>query len=202
MIRRLVLSLALALALPGSAAAATFTGQWNNTTFGSFGDVLFDVMVAPPNVTVTADFDGGVFGFGDPPPMVVPGMIDVLGNATVMSAGDPFFGDVAGTLSVAGVVDIDITNLPLGGPTPTGFNIFSTSLDGTFDGTTFDLNYVVIFNCGFPGSTACPGPGPGTEGLHYALGTVNATLVPLPGAAALLLGGALGLAGWGRRRRH
>lgn len=191
--RHLLLAVTL-LVIPHATLADMYVGTWNNTTFGSFGDVFFDISVSPPNVTVTADFDGGVFGFGDPPPLVVPGTLDSGGNATVAVTGDPFFGDVAGTLSALGVVDIDITNLPTTGPTPTGFNIFSTTLDGTFSGSVIDLDYVVIFNCGGGTPSACNGPGVGIEGSDFALGTIDATLVPVPSAILFLLSGLLGVA--------
>lgn len=198
--RHLLLAITL-LVIPPIASADMFVGTWNNTTFGSFGDVFFDISVTPPTVTVTADFDGGVFGFGDPPPLVVPGTFDAGGNATLGLTGDPFFGDVSGMISALGVLEIDITNLPTTGPTPTGGAIFSTSIDGTFSGTVLDLDYVVIFNCGGPTPSACDGPGFGTEGFDFALGTIDAALVPLPPAAALFLPSVLGLIGLGRRRK-
>ena len=189
-------------AVPTTTSAEMYAGTWNNTTFGSSGSAFFDTSIMFPDVTITADFDGGVFGFGDPPPLVVPGTFDVFGNATFGTMDDPFFGDVAGMLSALGMVDIDITNLPTTGPTPTGFNIFSTSVTGTFTGTAFDLDYVVIFNCGGSTPSACNGPGVGTEGFDFALGTIDASLViPLPAAVMLFGPAVVGLWGLGRRRR-
>ncbi len=83
---------------------------------------------------------------------------------------------------------------------PTGLNIFSTSLDGTLIDPLIDLDYVVIFNCGGSTPSACSGPGVGTEGVDFALGTIDATLVPEPSAVALLVTTALGLIFLSRRR--
>lgn len=189
---RLLLMIAL-LGLPGLSAAATYTGTWHNTTFGSFGAVLFEIAISAPDVSVSADFDGGVFGAGDPPPLLLTGTLDGGGNASFGTTDDPFFGDVSGSMTAAGSVSGTITDLPLSGPTPTGFSIFSTALDGTFDGVAIALDYLVLFNCGGLTPVACPGPGVGVEGSHYALGTISATLVPLPGTVVLLAPAVLAL---------
>lgn len=198
---RLLLSIAL-LGLPGVSAAATYTGSWHNTTFGSFGAVLFEIALSPPDVTVSADFDGGVFGAGDPPPLVLSGTLDSGGTATVATTDDPFFGDVSGSISALGSVGVTITDLPLSGPTPTGLSIFSTALDGTFDGIDLALNYLVLFNCGGLTPTACPGPGAGVEGSHFALGSISATLVPLPGTVLFLAPAVVALLGIRRRTSY
>ena len=200
-----ILLFAIFLSVPSvSLSSVILTGTWTNTTFASSGDVELDISLTPPTSLITIDFDGGVFGVGDPPPLVLSGTANMDGSAMFSAMGDAFFGDVSGAIDAMGNVSVDASNLPTTGTTPTGLNVFSASLDGMllFDSMSniigANFNYLVIFNnCGGP----CNGPGQGgTEGIDYALGVINTTVVPLPATVWLFGAGILGLMGIGRRQ--
>lgn len=178
-VRRCVLSLSLAIGLlVGTNTASAqlggeiYTGQWDNLTFLSSGAASFVATAVGPNVTAIMDLDGGVFGGGDPGPVVLTGILGPTG-VTLTATGNPVYGDLSLTVTLAGIITGSATNIP-------NPSIISTDFVGTIDATTLFLDYTVNFDFGDP-----------------AVGVINAT-VPEPASLALLgLGGAVLM---GRRR--
>lgn len=163
------------------AAAAVYEGTWNNITFGSSGAVSITIDLNPAAPLLVVDFDGPVFGGGNPPPLNLTGTSDGT-DANFAASGDGVFGDVA--LSIVGsVVSATLTNIP-----NTGIDqatVDSIARAGLTE-NLIALNYTVFFSGG------------GGE----AVGTMSADRVnpvPLPGAVWLF---ASALVGLGVMRSH
>ncbi len=180
----------LAATLAPASEAATYVGDWTNTTFGSTGSAVFDVVLTATTYSVSADLGGSVFGLGDPPALLLSGALEGDGSAVLSAVGDPAFGTVAGTVSNTGVIAAAFSALP----PPAGFVVASVTVTGTFTALLIDLDYTVLFAGGDPG---------GVEGTDFALGTVSATVVPVPPSLVLMLSGFMPLAAaWAMRRRR
>ncbi len=129
----------LANVLPGS-----WSGQWNNTTFGSSGAIR--VTITRRNngsFDYTFDVDGNVFGQADPPP--VSGNIRIDG-ATTSDQMVEFNGQmvrVIASLSENGLLEVRIPNLPI-----PGLDSFEAS--GTFGRRLIKMDYAVNFTSGAP----------------------------------------------------
>ena len=152
-------------------SGVTYAGSWTNTTFGSTGSVKIDVVTVGPDVTVTADMGGFVFGIGDPPPVTVFGTI-AGGAQTFSLVGDPTFGDVSAAIDVLGNLTAMLTNVPHPG-------ISQVTATGTADANTIHVDYTVTFTPAYGGGTA--------------VGTMDAA-VPEPATVVLLSLGAAALA--------
>ena len=133
------------------------------------------------NVTADIDLDGFVFGFSDPPPFQFIAPIGGDGSVSFDKSGDPFFGDMDVDVTDAGVVTMDFRNFPGGSPAQiSGFDHITVT--GTIAGGVVDLDYQ-IFNA---------------PSILFAQGTLDATLIPEPASALIVLAGGLGVL---RRRR-
>ncbi|MCP5143656.1 MAG: hypothetical protein H6978_02415 [Gammaproteobacteria bacterium] len=175
---------ALALTLvtaAGTASAEMYTGNWTNTSFGSNGPVWIQTEVLPGDLfEITVDLGGFVFGSIDPPPFTLSGTINPDGSWNVSESGSAVFGDISASLSASGDVIVESGNLP----SPGGDFLDAAYASGTFDGTNISLQYTLLLTGG-----SLPGNG-GVEFTDYYLGTLEASLtpVPLPAGIALLVG--------------
>ncbi|MBU1493855.1 MAG: hypothetical protein KKE89_08330 [Actinobacteria bacterium] len=133
-----------------------YEGTWNNTTFGSEGDITGNLAFDAATQTITLDLDIGGFVFGafDPEPETfVLSLADVVpGAGVVLTVPSETFGDLAVTLTADGleffgadVPDPGIASIRLTGPVTPG---------------AFDLAYVIEFEGG--------GGAEGTVTLHQA----------------------------------
>ncbi len=94
-----------------------WSGQWNNTTFGSSGSVEATVAVdaAAESASLTLDLGGFVFGGSDPDPVVIE--LDLSGTPP-LSASDGLFGDSTIEVGEDGTVTMTAHAVPgLGGLT-------------------------------------------------------------------------------------
>lgn len=124
-------------------AGVIYVGSWRNLTFSTQGPATFDIDLAPPTYRFVFDLDGGVFGSGDPDPVVLEGPTPPPGNDLQIDGSDPFFGDIAGTLSPLGVVDLELTDTIRP-------DINSVEVNGTLTPQEIDLTYDIIFQAGAP----------------------------------------------------
>jgi hypothetical protein len=114
-----------------------WTGSWNSTTFGTSGSVTMTATVntVAKTATIQADFNGAVFGIGDPPSEGY--------NATYSPASGGFnttsnrFGGLTMSVSPTGVVTGTCLN-----PAP---GITRVDITGTLTATSLNTNYVVRF---------------------------------------------------------
>jgi hypothetical protein len=169
----------LAAATPAQAViqdiAGTYTGTWNNTTFGSSGAAEVQIAFAGSDATFQVDMGGSAFGLSDPPPVSFGGTV-VAGDLQVDASGTVPYGHVQGTIDGdTGAVDflLTMTSRP---------DILSVDVTGTVAGGTMDLDYTVDI-----------------MGFGMASGTLVATL-PEPGAASALAACGGVLAALARRR--
>lgn len=125
------------LLLAPLAGASTYTGTWNNKTFNTEGALTIEFEVGKDNVAGSFDFDGPVFGAGDPPaiPFSAPLDSDGSGSFTVIGTG---VGDLSGSFSKDGKLDITISNIP-------GGVLTEARINGKFDLKVekFDATYEI-----------------------------------------------------------
>lgn len=101
------------LLLPPLATASVYTGSWENKTFDTTGALTIDFKKTKTKVTGSFDFDGPVFGAGDPPAIsfTAPLKSDGSGTFTVTGTG---VGDLSGSFTAKGKLTITISNIPGG----------------------------------------------------------------------------------------
>jgi hypothetical protein len=118
-----------------------FAGKWNDTTFATTGSMTWDITADPSTRTVhiTVAVGGHFFGgAGGPPESIV---LTHLGQG-VISGHSLLFGDVSGTITPAGALNITLTN-------PPGSLISAVDITGTFTGgTDISMTYSVLFVAG------------------------------------------------------
>jgi hypothetical protein len=120
--------------------AGEWTGEWNNTTYGSTGPIAMAVAVDAEThlVTLTIDLGGSVFGMGDPGPFDV---------SLDLSMAPPYsdFVDLFGVTTVDMQATGDFTLEALEVLVP---GITSFEATGTATPTAIDLDYTVVFDGG------------------------------------------------------
>lgn len=107
------------------AEAAVYVGTWNNTTFGSSGPLRIEFERSTKKVAVSFDLDGPVFGSIDPPAIRFNTRLDSKGGGKFNVKGTPL-GDLTGSFTADGSLDVAIRNIPGGSLTEFRF-------DGKFD---------------------------------------------------------------------
>jgi len=112
--------------------AATWTGSWSNTTFGSTGAASNVVTVDSANkkITFVLDLDGNVFGAANPPAETFMGTYDA--NQYTVSGTSATFGTLTLTVTKDGTIT--------GTATPTRG---MTTLSGTTTETKMTINYAI-----------------------------------------------------------
>ena len=107
------------------ASASVYTGAWNNRTFGSTGALTIDFEVGAKKVTGSIDFDGPVFGAGDPPAIPFNTKLKKDGSGTFLITGTDM-GDLKGNFKPDGTLSLVISNIP-------GGFLTDARIDGKFD---------------------------------------------------------------------
>jgi len=115
--------------------AGTYTGEWNNTTFGSSGsiDIEFGVDAATALATLVLDLGGNVFGVGDPDPLQAEFDLNAAGP---YSGNDPLFGDYTVDIDEAGHLSVVAAAVP-------GVGGLELTLEGDFTAGEFAGTYVI-----------------------------------------------------------
>lgn len=113
------------LLLPPLATASVYTGSWENKTFGSSGDLTIDFEIKKGSVAGSFDFDGPVFGAGDPPAIKFKAPLKSDGSGSFKVTGTQV-GDLAGSFTSKGKLTITITNIP-------GGLLTKAEINGKFD---------------------------------------------------------------------
>lgn len=124
-------------------AAGTYTGEWQNLTFGTTGDTSMVVEIEPTgSAEFTIDLDGFVFGLINPDPKTYASVYDADG--IIFSAqDDDLFGDL--TIAVepndndTAQFEITALDIPMG-------DIDQLEATGTLYTDSLDLNYTITFN--------------------------------------------------------
>ena len=124
--------------LTPAAFAGHWTGDWNNTTFGSNGSVTLDssTNTAAQTYTATLTLGGNVFGGSPPPPQNFGGsVVSLTGTYTFNSLA---FGSVTFTFGANGAISGSATGIP---------SAFVSRVDftGTITSTTISLDYTITF---------------------------------------------------------
>lgn len=115
--------------------AGTYTGVWNNTTFGSTGsiDATFTVDTATAVATLTLDLGGNVFGAPDPDPVVAEFDLNGEGPYTGTSA---LFGDYTISYS-GGQLTFEAAAVP-------GVGGRKMTMEGDFAAGSFSGTYTIV----------------------------------------------------------
>lgn len=165
----------LAVALVGLTSLTTsavppdeeLIGLWKNKSFGTSGPLKVSYINISGTVTMSIDFDGGVFGGTDPDALILTGPVDVNETGTLSTTTDhPTFGPVSGTVTSGSTLHFDLTDIP-------SLLIRDGVMDGTLDG---DKNFAAIYRVNF---TNRGSQGRGIEKLDFAKGTLTAKERPL-----------------------
>ena len=130
-LNQFVIGAALLLMAP-LAPAATYTGSWNNTTFGSSGALTIEFEATAKLVTGSFDFDGPVFGGGDPPAIDFKAKRKPDGSGTFQTLGTGV-GDITGSFDAEGNLELIIFNIP-------GGFLTQARINGKFDLELEDFN--------------------------------------------------------------
>lgn len=95
------------------ATASIYTGSWKNKTFGSTGALTIDFTLKKSQVAGSFDFDGPVFGAGDPPAIKFKAPRKADGSGSFKVTGTAV-GDVTGSFTKNGKLTFTITKIPGG----------------------------------------------------------------------------------------
>ena len=120
----------------------TWPGTWQNTTFGSEGDIAVTVAVAQNGAaTMTLDIGGFVFGLADPDPMQLSG--SYTADVMTFSGSSDLFGEFSAAVTSDG-------SIILSAPEASAPGIASLEVSGTIDQEAEALSgvYTVVFSTG------------------------------------------------------
>lgn len=125
------------------AVAGTSTGQWQNLTYGTSGDVTTEVEIDPDGrAAFTLDLGGLVFGLLDPDPKTYESTYDETG-VVFTAEDDDLFGDVTITIVPNGN---DTAQITFEGLNVSVAGISQLTADGTLYADSVDLNYQITFS--------------------------------------------------------
>jgi hypothetical protein len=129
-----IAAMALWMAVP--AFADTYIGSWQNTTFDTTGALTIEFTQTKSKVSGSIDFDGPVFGAGDPPKMDFSAPLKADGSGDFKIKGT-MLGTIIGTFTADGKLTMSIVKVP-------GF-ITDASIKGKFDlkAKTFTATYKI-----------------------------------------------------------
>ncbi len=118
------------------ANADTYVGSWHNATFDTTGALTIEFTKTKSKVEGSFDFDGPVFGAGDPPKMEFSSPLDSDGSGKFKIKGT-MLGTIIGTFTADGKLTMSIVKVP-------GF-ITDASISGKFDlkAKTFNATYKI-----------------------------------------------------------
>ncbi len=181
---KLIFVVLLSFPIISQGTVVQYIGSWNNTTFGSTGpaSLTIDTNTGDPLIwSYQADLDGLVFGFMDPPPITILGPSPLVPPPVNIPISDPFFG--VGSLDYsAGLLALEMTPLP---GSPAAPFIQTSILTGPF--VPGDTSYLFDYIIWFTGANPVAGVDNQIEGVDYALGNIELTIVPVPGGVLLML---------------
>lgn len=124
-----------------------WTGQWDNTTFGSTGSTTMTLTSDATNMTaqMILDMNGNVLGGADPAPMTLDGTYTA--TEFTVSATTDLFGEFTLSVNSQGVLTGQGINVP---------NTFIDRVDfsGTATPMEITINYIVTFTADAGGGTA------------------------------------------------
>jgi hypothetical protein len=127
---------AMSLWMAAPAFADTYIGSWENTTFDTTGALTIEFTKTKTKVSGSIDFDGPVFGAGDPPKMDFSAPLESDGSGKFKIKGT-MLGTLNGTFTADGKLTMSIVKVP-------GF-ITDASIKGKFDlkAKTFTATYKI-----------------------------------------------------------
>ncbi|WKZ82667.1 MAG: hypothetical protein QY307_11375 [Acidimicrobiia bacterium] len=116
--------------------AGTYTGEWNNTTFGSTGpvDVAVTVDDVAASTLISIDLGGNVFGGSNPDPFVVE--LDLV-MPSPYTGSTPLLGDYSVEFGSEGGLVITAPSVP-------GLGGLMLVVEGTLDPEGFSLEYTML----------------------------------------------------------
>lgn len=124
-----------------SAYEGHFAGSWSNETFATTGSMAWDISADESARTVTIIVDVGGNFFGGPGAPAETIVLTHLADGVIQGTS-PAFGDISGTLSPDGMLDISLTSVP-------GGAISKVVITGTLSGgNAISLDYAVTFAAG------------------------------------------------------
>jgi hypothetical protein len=118
-----------------------FTGSWNNDTFATTGSMTWDITDDPSarTVTIVVSVGGNFFGGSGGPAETI--VLTHLASG-VIAGHSTSFGDVSGTITPGGALQIDLANVP-------GGVVSSVAITGTFvGGSSISMHYTITLVAG------------------------------------------------------
>jgi hypothetical protein len=124
-----------------SAYEGHFAGSWSNETFATTGSMAWDISAdeSARTVKIVVEVGGNFFGGPGAPAETI--VLTHLADGVIQGTS-PAFGDISGTLSPDGMLDISLTSVP-------GGAISKVVITGTLSGgDSISLDYAVTFAAG------------------------------------------------------
>jgi hypothetical protein len=122
--------------------AGNWSGNWVNTTFSSTGTVTMSGSADTINQTgqMSVDFNGSVFGAGDPPAEVINGSYTTSGGTFAKTS--TFYGNISFTISPTGQISGSAISPPVAS------SISRCDFTGTITASAANISYTVRFTNG------------------------------------------------------
>jgi hypothetical protein len=124
-----------------SAYEGHFAGSWSNETFATTGPMAWDISAdeSARTVMIVVDVGGNFFGGPGAPAETI--VLTHLADGVIQGTS-PAFGDISGTLSPDGMLDITLSSIP-------GGAISKVTITGILSGgNSIALDYAVAFTAG------------------------------------------------------